>query len=80
MAEIQVSLSDDQFEKFMKLQELPLKQAFSIKDCSILLSVSERGLRDLIARGEFPSFRVGNRLLVSRSSLTDWIDEQTGRG
>ena len=82
MAEVQVALSSEQFDKFMDLQELGVKQAFSVPDCAKLLSMSERRLRDLITRGGFPALHVGKRILIPRSALLDWLDQlvQVERG
>ena len=80
MAEVQVSLSAEQFKKFMELQELNIKQAYSVSNCSKLLSMSERGLRDLIQTGGFPALHIGKRVLIPRSGLLEWIEQQTERG
>ena len=42
-----------------------------------LLGVSRPPLYQLVNREDFPSFRVGNRVLVSVAGLQEWIERQT---
>lgn len=42
-----------------------------------LLGVSRPTLYHLLNRADFPSFRVGNRVLISVAGLQEWIDRQT---
>lgn len=42
-----------------------------------LLGVSRPTLYQLIGRTDFPSFRVGGRVLISVAGLQAWIDRQT---
>lgn len=45
-----------------------------------LLGISRPTLYQLLNRQDFPSFRVGNRVLISVSGLQEWIDRQTKEG
>ncbi len=47
-----------------------------VKDAASAVGVSERKLRELIARGEFPVVRVGTRVLVVRTHLETWLNKQ----
>ena len=42
-----------------------------------LLGISRPTLYTLLNRSDFPSFRVGNRILISVAGLQAWIDRQT---
>lgn len=51
--------------------------AVSAAEAARLLGVSRPTLSQLLNRADFPSFRVGGRVLVSVAGLQDWIDRQT---
>ena len=51
--------------------------AVSAAEAARLLGVSRPTLYQYIGREDFPSFRVGNRVLVSVAGLQEWIDRQT---
>ena len=42
-----------------------------------LLGVSRPTLYQYIGRDDFPSFKLGNRVLVSVDGLREWIDRQS---
>lgn len=50
--------------------------AVSAAEAARLLGVSRPTIYTLLSRTDFPSFRVGNRVLVSVAGLRDWIDRQ----
>lgn len=50
--------------------------AVSAAEAARLLGVSRPTVYTLLNRTDFPSFRVGNRVLVSVAGLRDWIDRQ----
>lgn len=50
--------------------------AVSAAEAARLLGVSRPVVYTLMKRTDFPSFRVGNRVLVSVAGLQDWIDRQ----
>lgn len=50
--------------------------AVSAAEAARLLGVSRPTIYTLLNRTDFPSFRVGNRVLVSVAGLRDWIDRQ----
>lgn len=45
-----------------------------------LLGVSRPTLYQLLNRADFPSFRVGARVLISVAGLQEWIDRRTKEG
>ncbi len=51
--------------------------AVSAAEAARLLGVSRPTLYQYIGRDDFPSFRVGNRVLVSVAGLQAWIEQQT---
>ncbi len=51
--------------------------AVSAAEAARLLGVSRPTLYQYIGREDFPSFRVGNRVLVSVDGLREWIEQQT---
>ena len=51
--------------------------AVSAAEAARLLGISRPTLYQLLNREDFPSFRVGNRVLVSVAGLQEWIDRQT---
>ena len=55
-----------------KLEPLTVSAA----EAARLLGVSRPTVYILLNRTDFPSFRVGNRVLVSVAGLRDWIDRQ----
>ncbi len=50
--------------------------AVSAAEAARLLGVSRPTLYQYIARDDFPSFRVGTRVLVSVAGLQAWIEQQ----
>ena len=51
--------------------------AVSAAEAARLVGVSRPTLYQYIGRDDFPSFRVGNRVLVSVVGLQAWIERQT---
>ncbi len=51
--------------------------AVSAAEAARLLGVSRPTLYQLLNREDFPSFRVGNWVLVSVAGLQEWIERQT---
>lgn len=51
--------------------------AVSPAECARLLGVSRSKVYDLINRGDFPSFKVGTRTLISVEGLRVWIAKQS---
>ena len=53
------------------------KIAYSVTEAARLLGVSRPTMYQLIKQPGFPVFKVGARILVSRSGLANWIEQQT---
>ncbi|NJL32379.1 MAG: helix-turn-helix domain-containing protein [Phycisphaerales bacterium] len=54
--------------------------ALSVHDAAAALGVSGRTIEKMVARGELPSFRVGDRRLFSVDSLRAWVREKSAGG
>ena len=55
------------------------KLTMSAQEAAEALGVSLPILRDLTHREDFPSLRVGRRVLVSRAGLERWVQEQAAK-
>lgn len=53
--------------------------AVGTTEAARLLGVSRPTLYQLLNRADFPSFRVGGRVLISVSGLQAWIDRQAAK-
>lgn len=51
--------------------------AVGTAEAARLLGISRPTLYRLLNLADFPSFRVGSRVLISVSGLQAWIDQQT---
>ena len=56
--------------------EVTEKLALSVTETAAILGVSKPTVYDLIHRDDFPSFKIGNRVLVSRTRLAEWVEAQ----
>lgn len=57
----------------MKEQE---RLTLSVTEAANACGLSERTVRELIARREFPVLRVGRRCLVLRTQLREWLERR----
>ncbi len=55
------------------------KLTISVKEAAKLLGVSAPTAYNLARRADFPSFTVGNRVLVYVAGLEDWVKAQAGK-
>lgn len=53
------------------------KMAISIAEAVEIMGLSRPSVYKLIKRPDFPSFKIGKRILISRSGLEAWIAAQT---
>lgn len=51
--------------------------AVSAAEAARLLGVSRPTMYQIMNREDFPSFRVGNRILISVAGMQEWINKQT---
>lgn len=54
------------------------KLVYSVAEAAEALGISRPTVYTLIHRKDFPSFKVGNRTLISISGLQQWVAAQTG--
>lgn len=52
--------------------------AYSVDEAAQVLGVSKPTLYKYVHREDFPSFKLGNRTLVSVNGLREWIARQSG--
>lgn len=48
----------------------------SVREAAKLLGISATKMYELARSDGFPSFTVGNRILVSAKGLADWVEKQ----
>lgn len=48
----------------------------TVEDIIKELHISRKTAYELARQNDFPSFRIGNRILINRKGLQCWIDEQ----
>lgn len=58
----------------------PQKLAYSVDEAAQVLGVSRSTIYTLIHRADFPALKVGNRQLISREGLAEWVRKQAGMG
>ena len=54
------------------------KLTLTVKETSILLGVSLPVAYQLTRRADFPTIRIGRKVLISRAGLEQWIIKQSG--
>lgn len=54
--------------------------AVGTTEAARLLGISRPTLYQILNRTDFPSFRVGSRVLISVAGLQEWIDRQAKEG
>lgn len=53
------------------------KMTLSVREAAAVLGVSHTHIRNhLLLRKDFPAFRIGNRWVISRVLLDEWISSQ----
>ena len=58
--------------------DLPLM--LSVPDIAKVLGISRAGAYDLVHSREFPSMKIGNRIIVPKDKFLRWIEKQCGEG
>jgi excisionase family DNA binding protein len=54
-------------------------EILTVSDLATLLKISNPVAYDLVARSDFPSFKIGKSIRVSKSELTNWIVNQSAK-
>ena len=58
--------------------DLPLM--LSVPDVAKALGISRAGAYELAHRKEFPSMKLGSRIIVPKDKFLRWIEQQCGEG
>jgi len=58
--------------------DLPLM--LSVPDVAKVLGISRAGAYELAHSKEFPSMKIGNRIIIPRDKFLIWIEKQCGEG
>lgn len=61
--------------EYKSYDDLPL--LLSVKQLSALLGVSHSGAYELIHQEDFPSLRIGKRIVIPKEELQKWINLHT---
>lgn len=59
---------------YQSFEQLPV--ILNMKNVAAVLGISESRAYDLCKTEGFPAFRVGNRILIQRDKLVEWIEQQ----
>ena len=54
------------------------KLTYDAGEIAEILGISKSKAYDLLHREDFPTLRIGKRLLVVRSNFDTWLEEQSG--
>lgn len=46
------------------------------EEASVYIGSSEFTIRDMARRGLIPSYRIGNKIMFSKNTLDNWIEDQ----
>ena len=63
---------------FTSYDELPL--LLNVKQLAELLGVSDSSVYELIQEDDFPSLRIGKRIVIPKGELRKWISVHTKGG
>ena len=60
---------------FKSYEELPLM--LSVPEMATALGISRAGAYELARSEGFPALRIGNRIVIPKDKLQEWVDKQT---
>lgn len=63
--------------KYNSFDNLPV--VLNMREVANVLGISENSSYELCKKEDFPAFRIGNRILIKRDALVEWIDNQAGK-
>ncbi len=52
---------------------------YSVTEAANALGISRRSMYDLLHKEGFPTLKVGNRRLISKELLTQWVKDQAAK-
>ena len=56
------------------------KMAYTVPEVAEALGIGLSSAYNLVHRADFPAFRVGRAVRVSRARLNEWVEAQAGGG
>ena len=59
---------------FKSYEELPLM--LSVPEMAAALGISRAGAYELARSEGFPALRIGNRIVIPKDKLQEWVDKQ----
>lgn len=62
------------------MQEQKDRMALSVMEMAEALGISRPTAYELIHRADFPTVRIGKRVLIPASALSAWLDHEAGGG
>ena len=62
-------------ETFKSYEDLPLM--LSVPEMGAALGISRAGAYELARSEGFPVLRIGNRIVIPKDKLQEWVDKQT---
>lgn len=65
-------MTEAQFQKIEAITLIGVKEALTVKEASILLSISEDRLRHLMCEKLIPYYKNGGKVYLSKKELTEW--------
>ena len=63
-------------KKVLDLQQMPMM--LDVKDLTAILGLSRAGVYQLMHRKDFPTLKIGKRMLVPKDSFGEWIAQNIG--
>ena len=61
-------------ETFKSYEHLPL--VLSVPEMAAALGISRAGAYELARSEGFPALRIGNRIVIPKDKLQEWVDKQ----
>ncbi len=61
-------------ETFISYEDLPLM--LSVPEMAAALGISRAGAYELARSEGFPALRIGNRIVIPKDKLQEWVDKQ----
>ena len=61
-------------ETFKSYEDLPLM--LSVPEMAAVLGISRAGAYELARSEGFPALRIGNRIVIPKDKLQEWVDKQ----
>ena len=62
-------------ETFKSYEDLPLM--LSVPEMAAALGISRAGAYELARSEGFPALRIGNRIVIPKDKLQEWVNKQT---